>query len=35
MRVFWERTGVSLPIYRPATREKSDGDIAAKLNIPK
>ena len=34
MRVFWERTGILLPIYRLAVRGKSDADIAAKLNIP-
>ena len=35
MRVFWEQTGVLLPIYRLAGRGMSDNDIAAKLSITK
>ena len=33
MRVFWERTGVLLPIYRLAGQGLSDVDIATKLNL--
>jgi DNA-binding CsgD family transcriptional regulator len=33
MRVFWEQTGVLLPIYRLAGQGMSDYDIAAKLSI--
>jgi DNA-binding NarL/FixJ family response regulator len=33
MRVFWEQTGVLLPIYRLAAKGLSDCDIAAKLSI--
>jgi hypothetical protein len=33
MRVFWEQTGVLLPIYRLAGQGFSDADIASKLNI--
>ena len=33
MRVFWEQTGVLLPIYRLAGQGFSDADIANKLNI--
>ena len=33
MRVFWERTGVLLPIYRLAGQGLSDVDIAIKLNL--
>lgn len=33
MRVFWEQTGVLLPIYRLAARGTSDAEIAEKLNI--
>lgn len=32
MRVFWEQTGVLLPIYHLASKGMSDGDIAATLN---
>ena len=34
MRVFWERTGILLPIYRLVARGIGDADIATKLNIP-
>lgn len=33
MRVFWEQTGVLLPIYRLAEQGLSDFDIAAKFSI--
>jgi DNA-binding CsgD family transcriptional regulator len=33
MRVYWEQTGVLLPIYRLAGQGFSDADIANKLNI--
>lgn len=33
MRVFWEQTGVLLPIYRLAGKGLSDCEIAAKLGI--
>jgi hypothetical protein len=33
MRVFWEQTGVLLPIYRLAGQGFSDADIASKLSI--
>ena len=33
MRVFWERTGVLVPIYRLAGQGLSDVDIAIKLNL--
>jgi hypothetical protein len=33
MRVFWEQTGVLLPIYRLAGQGLSDREIAAKLSI--
>jgi DNA-binding NarL/FixJ family response regulator len=33
MRVFWEQTGVLLPIYRLAEHGLSDCEIAAKLSI--
>lgn len=33
MRVFWEQTGLLLPIYRLAGQGLSDRDIAAKLSI--
>jgi DNA-binding NarL/FixJ family response regulator len=33
MRVFWEQTGVLLPIYRLAAQGLSDCDIANKLSI--
>jgi hypothetical protein len=33
MRVFWEQTGVLLPIYRLASKGMSDCDIAATLSI--
>ena len=33
MRVYWEQTGVLLPIYRLAGEGFSDADIANKLNI--
>lgn len=33
MRVFWEQTGVLLPIYRLAGQGLRDCDIAAKLSI--
>jgi DNA-binding NarL/FixJ family response regulator len=33
MRVFWEQTGVLLPIYRLAGKGLSDCEIAAKLSI--
>ena len=33
MRVFWEQTGVLLPIYRLAGHGFSDADIANRLNI--
>jgi DNA-binding CsgD family transcriptional regulator len=33
MRVFWEQTGVLLPIYRLAGQGLSDCDIANKLSI--
>src|SRR5579863_328940 len=34
MSVFWERTGILLPIYRLVARGKGDADIATQLNIP-
>lgn len=33
MRVFWEQTGVLLPIYRLAGQGFSNADIANRLNI--
>lgn len=33
MRVFWEKTGVLLPVYRLAGQGLSDCEIAAKLSI--
>lgn len=33
MRVFWEQTGVLLPIYRLAGQGRSDCEIAAQLSI--
>ena len=33
MRVFWEQTGVLLPIYRLAGQGLGDGEIATKLGI--
>ena len=33
MRVFWEQTGVLLPIYRLAASGTSDAEIAEKLHI--
>jgi DNA-binding NarL/FixJ family response regulator len=33
MRVFWEQTGVLLPIYRLAASGTSDAEIAEKLRI--
>jgi DNA-binding NarL/FixJ family response regulator len=33
MRVFWEQTGVLLPIYRLAGQGLSDCEIAAELSI--
>ena len=33
MRVFWEQTGVLLPIYRLAASGTSDAEIADKLNV--
>ena len=33
MRVFWEQTGVLLPIYRLAGQGFNDVDIANRLNI--
>jgi DNA-binding NarL/FixJ family response regulator len=33
MRIFWEKTGVLLPIYRLAGQGFSKAEIASKLNI--
>jgi DNA-binding NarL/FixJ family response regulator len=33
MRVYWEQTGILLPIYRLAGQGFSDADIANKLHI--
>jgi hypothetical protein len=34
MRVFWERIGIILPVYRLLGQWLSDGDIATKLKLP-
>jgi DNA-binding CsgD family transcriptional regulator len=33
MRVFWEQTGILLPVYRLAGAGLDDRDIAIKLNV--
>ncbi len=33
MRVFWEQTGILLPVYRLAATGLDDRDIATKLNV--
>lgn len=34
MRVFWEQTGVLLPIYRLGGQGRNDYEIATQLSIP-